>query len=124
MRKLSARSARNCFREYGQKIVFTKCATALRAFDEPQLQIQDYEEAARISNICRVRGIAGSAIDTLICAISQLRSPGEIRYLLRVVLDGNPRSSDATELPLPEIAPLGSLVKFELKENCPLAVGL
>jgi len=53
---------------------FHKVRDALRAFDEPQLQIQDYEEAARISNICRVRGIAGSAIDFLICAISQLRN--------------------------------------------------
>jgi predicted nucleic acid-binding protein len=53
---------------------FHKVRDALRAFDEPQLQIQDYEEAARISNICRVRGIAESAIDFLICAISQLRN--------------------------------------------------
>jgi predicted nucleic acid-binding protein len=53
---------------------FRKVRDALRAFDEPQLRIQDYEEAARIKNICRARGIAGSAIDFLICAISQLRN--------------------------------------------------
>jgi predicted nucleic acid-binding protein len=53
---------------------FHKVCDALRALDEPQLQIQDNEEAARISNICRVRGIAGSGIDFLICAISQLRN--------------------------------------------------
>jgi predicted nucleic acid-binding protein len=51
-----------------------KVRGALRAFDEPQLRVQDYEEAARISNICRARGIAGSAIDFLICAIAHLRS--------------------------------------------------
>ncbi len=52
---------------------FRKVRDALRAFDEPQLQIQDYEEAARIHNICRARGIAGSAIDFLICAVAHLR---------------------------------------------------
>jgi hypothetical protein len=41
----------NCFREYGRKTGFRKGRDALRAFDEPQLRIQDYEEAARINNI-------------------------------------------------------------------------
>jgi predicted nucleic acid-binding protein len=53
---------------------FRKVRDALRAFDEPQLQIQDYEEAARISNMCRARGIAGSAVDFLICAVAHLRN--------------------------------------------------
>jgi predicted nucleic acid-binding protein len=53
---------------------FRKVRDALRAFDEPQLRIQDYEEAARINNVCRARGIAGSAIDFLICAVAHLRS--------------------------------------------------
>jgi predicted nucleic acid-binding protein len=53
---------------------FLKVRDALRAFDEPQLQIQDYEEAVRINNLCRARGIAGSAIDSLICAVAHLRS--------------------------------------------------
>jgi predicted nucleic acid-binding protein len=52
---------------------FRKVRDALRAFDEPRLRIQDYEEAARISNICRARGIAGSAVDFLICAVAHLR---------------------------------------------------
>jgi predicted nucleic acid-binding protein len=52
---------------------FRKVRDALRAFDEPQLRIQDYEEAARINNMCRARGIAGSAIDFLICAVAHLR---------------------------------------------------
>ena len=46
----------------------------LRAFDEPELRVHDYEEAPRIKNICRARGIAGLAIDFLICATSQLRN--------------------------------------------------
>ncbi|MFZ0295409.1 MAG: PIN domain-containing protein, partial [Candidatus Sulfotelmatobacter sp.] len=46
----------------------TELRDYLRAFDEPNLSIDDYEEAARIHNQCRSRGIAGSAIDFLICA--------------------------------------------------------
>jgi predicted nucleic acid-binding protein len=53
---------------------YRKVRDALRAFDEPELRIQDYEEAARINNICRARGIAGSAIDFLICAVAHLRN--------------------------------------------------
>jgi predicted nucleic acid-binding protein len=53
---------------------FRKVREALRAFDEPQLRTQDYEEAARINNMCRSRGMAGSAIDFLICAIAHLRN--------------------------------------------------
>jgi predicted nucleic acid-binding protein len=45
----------------------------LRAFDEPHLEADDYEEAARMNNQCRGRGIAGSAIDFLICAIAYRR---------------------------------------------------
>jgi predicted nucleic acid-binding protein len=52
---------------------FRRVRDALRAFDEPRLRIQDYEEAARISNTCRARGIAGSSVDFLICAVAQLR---------------------------------------------------
>jgi predicted nucleic acid-binding protein len=52
---------------------FRKVRDALRAFEEPQLRAQDYEEAARISNLCRSRGVAGSAIDFLICAAAHLR---------------------------------------------------
>jgi predicted nucleic acid-binding protein len=53
---------------------FRKVRDALRAFDEPQLRIPDYEKAARMSKICRARGIAGSAIDFLICAVAHLRN--------------------------------------------------
>jgi len=53
---------------------FRKLCDTLRAFDEPQLRTEDYEEAARINNLCRARGIAGSAVDFLICAIANLRN--------------------------------------------------
>ncbi len=45
----------------------------LRAFNEPSLDMADYEEAAHINNQCRSRGIAGSAIDFLICAAAARR---------------------------------------------------
>ena len=45
----------------------------LRAFDDPQLGPEDYETAAQMNNRCRTRGVAGSAIDFLICAIAARR---------------------------------------------------
>jgi len=52
---------------------FRKLRDHLRAFDEPRLEIGDYEEAARVHNECRSRGVAGSAIDFLICAAALRR---------------------------------------------------
>jgi predicted nucleic acid-binding protein len=52
---------------------FKKLRAYLRAFDEPALEVADYEEAARMNNQCRTRGIAGSAIDFLICAAAHRR---------------------------------------------------
>jgi len=53
---------------------FRKLRDYLRAFDEPRLDVQDYEEAARMNNVCRTRGLAGSAVDFLICAVAHLRN--------------------------------------------------
>jgi predicted nucleic acid-binding protein len=52
---------------------FEKLRNYLRAFDEPSLEIADYEAAAEAHNRCRNRGIAGSAIDFLICAVALRR---------------------------------------------------
>jgi predicted nucleic acid-binding protein len=52
---------------------FRRLRNYLRAFDEPGIEVADYEEAARMHNLCRARGIAGSAIDFLICAVAQRR---------------------------------------------------
>jgi predicted nucleic acid-binding protein len=52
---------------------FKKLCDYLRAFDEPALEVPDYEEAARMNNQCRTRGIAGSAVDFLICAAAHRR---------------------------------------------------
>jgi predicted nucleic acid-binding protein len=52
---------------------FHKLRNYLGAFEEPGIEVLDYEEAARMHNLCRARGIAGSAIDFLICAVAQRR---------------------------------------------------
>jgi predicted nucleic acid-binding protein len=52
---------------------FEKLRDYLRAFDEPVLEIADYEAAAEAHNRCRSMGIAGSAIDFLICAVALRR---------------------------------------------------
>jgi hypothetical protein len=48
----------------------------LRAFADPMMEIDDYEEAARCNNLCRAKGIAGSATDFLICAMAARRGWG------------------------------------------------
>ncbi|PYX66783.1 MAG: PIN domain nuclease [Acidobacteria bacterium] len=57
-----------------QEASFTKLRDQLRAFDEPRLDVADYEEAARMNNHCRSRGVAGSAVDFLICAAALRRN--------------------------------------------------
>jgi predicted nucleic acid-binding protein len=52
---------------------FKKIRDYLRAFLEPSLEAEDYEDAARMSNRCRSHGIAGSAVDFLICAAAHRR---------------------------------------------------
>jgi predicted nucleic acid-binding protein len=57
-----------------QEKTFRELRDYLRAFDEPAVEPADYEDAAHIDNRCRSRGIAGSAIDFLICAIAARRN--------------------------------------------------
>ena len=56
-----------------REAAFRKLRDQLRSFDEPPLDVNDYEEAARIHNQRRSRGIAGSAIDFLLCAAASRR---------------------------------------------------
>jgi len=53
---------------------FERLREYFRAFDDPRLNVADYEEAAHMHNRCRSRGIAGSAIDFLICAVAERRN--------------------------------------------------
>jgi len=52
---------------------YRKVRNQLRAFPEPTVEAGDYENAAHMSNQCRARGISGSPIDFLICAVAQHR---------------------------------------------------
>lgn len=52
---------------------FKRIRDYLRPFREPSLEAEDYEDAARMSNQCRSRGIAGSPVDFLICAAAHRR---------------------------------------------------
>lgn len=53
---------------------FERLRTYLRSFEEPRLEIEDYEEAARMFNRCRRQGIASSAIDLQLCAVAKRRA--------------------------------------------------
>jgi predicted nucleic acid-binding protein len=57
-----------------EESAFKKLRHQLQAFEQVSLDAADYEEAARLNNQCRARGIAGSAIDFLICASAHRRS--------------------------------------------------
>lgn len=52
---------------------YQRLRQALRAFEDPVLAVDDYEEAARLANLFRTRGVAGSPTDFLICAVALRR---------------------------------------------------
>jgi predicted nucleic acid-binding protein len=49
---------------------FRRIRDHLRGFVNVELDSEDYEEAARISNECRHHGIADSSVDMLLCAVA------------------------------------------------------
>jgi len=49
---------------------FEEVRQHLAAFDDLRIVGVDYEEAARIFNACRKKGVQGSHIDFLICAVA------------------------------------------------------
>jgi predicted nucleic acid-binding protein len=53
---------------------FKRLRDYLGAFDEPRLEVSDYEDAAQMHNRCRGRGIAGSTVDLLICSVAYRRN--------------------------------------------------
>ena len=52
---------------------FESLRSRLTIFPDQPLSTEDYEEAARVSNRCRSRGIAESHFDSLICATALRR---------------------------------------------------
>jgi predicted nucleic acid-binding protein len=58
------------------KAQFDRVAETLRSFEDVELSIADYEEAAAADNRCRAAGLAGSTTDFLICATAIRRGWG------------------------------------------------
>ena len=50
---------------------FIRLRDALRLYEETILVANDFEEAARMNNECRRRGITGSPVDFLLCAVAE-----------------------------------------------------
>jgi predicted nucleic acid-binding protein len=53
---------------------YERLRSYLRAFPDPQLTEEDYEEAASANNRCQTKGVSGSAVDLLICAVGMRRN--------------------------------------------------
>jgi predicted nucleic acid-binding protein len=53
---------------------FHKLKKILSSFEDIPLKREHFERAAEFSNICRSKGIQGSTIDFLICAVAYLES--------------------------------------------------
>ncbi len=58
------------------KAQFDRVAAALRSFEDVELGIADYEDAAAADNQCRSAGLAGSTTDFLLCATAMRRGWG------------------------------------------------
>jgi predicted nucleic acid-binding protein len=52
---------------------FDRLRNGLRSFPDEPLNMDDFEGAAHCSNRCRSKGISGSPIDFLICAVAMQR---------------------------------------------------
>lgn len=52
---------------------YERLRKTLRAYPDETATVDDFEAAAKVNNDCRTHGIAGSATDFLMCAISLRR---------------------------------------------------
>jgi predicted nucleic acid-binding protein len=53
---------------------FLRLRQHLRSFPDVQLEREDYEAGAEISNECKAHGIIGRSIDMLLCSVALRRS--------------------------------------------------
>lgn len=53
------------------KSQFSKLKNRLRAFENLEITVEDYELAAEFFNRCRKKGVQGSHIDFLLCAVAK-----------------------------------------------------
>lgn len=59
---------------------FDKVRMALEAFEDESLSTFHFEEAARLFNLCRGRGVECGCTDILICAVAIERQCGILTY--------------------------------------------
>ena len=52
---------------------YTRLRQELRNFPDVDLETEDYEGAAEISNTCEAHGVVGSSIDMLLCSVALRR---------------------------------------------------
>jgi predicted nucleic acid-binding protein len=70
---------------------FERLRQALSAFPDQPITTADYEEAARLYNFCRSRGVEGGGIDILLCTVASrarwtlLTDDGGIQRCLEVL---------------------------------------
>lgn len=55
---------------YSKKESYERLRSKLLHFPNEKIADADYEAAAEYSNLCRVKGVQGSAIDFFICAVA------------------------------------------------------
>lgn len=58
----------------GEEERFRRLRDYLRAFEEPRLEVSDYEDAAQMHNRYRSRGVTGSTVDFLTCSVAYRRN--------------------------------------------------
>ena len=56
-----------------EQVQFEKLRTSLAAFRDETIDTSDYEEAARLYNVCRTQGVECGPVDILICAVAVRR---------------------------------------------------
>jgi predicted nucleic acid-binding protein len=70
---------------------FNKLKTALQAFPDEPIPSVDFEEAARLYNLCRSRGIECGQVDILLCAVASrqrwsiLTNDGGLKRCIKVL---------------------------------------
>ena len=52
---------------------YEKLRKTLRAYEDEPVDVEDYEAAAEATNACRAKGVTGSTVDFLICAMAMRR---------------------------------------------------
>jgi predicted nucleic acid-binding protein len=53
-----------------EQVQFNRMLRILQPFPDAEIKTEDYESAARMSNLCSSRGVANTSVDMLICAVA------------------------------------------------------